>query len=104
MNDKFKTTLIALGTFILGGVLGSGFGLLVAPRSGKKTRKMIHRKGAKIKDRAVEGLEDTRDQAFESLDSLAEKTRDRAESVAERGKKLVARQKANVQVKPGDSR
>lgn len=104
MNDKTKSILVALATFLLGGIVGAGFGILVAPRSGKKTRRLIRRRSEAIKDRAVDGLEDTRDQAVETFDALTEKTRDRAESVAARGKEMVERQKATVQNKLGVSR
>ena len=87
MNDKVKTYLVALAAFILGGVFGAGFGILVAPRSGEKTRKLIRKRSTEIKDRAIDGVENTRDQALETLEALSDKTRESAESVAARVKR-----------------
>lgn len=59
---NFKTTLITIGGFLLGGLLATGFTLLMAPRSGEQTRHKIRRNLLKAKGKAGEALEDTRDQ------------------------------------------
>lgn len=45
------------GLFV-GGLIGAGTMLMLAPQSGKKTRTQIHRKGLDIRDTATEGIED----------------------------------------------
>jgi gas vesicle protein len=104
MNEKTNTILITLGTFLLGGLVGAGLGVLIAPRSGKKTRKLIRHRSEELKDRTVDELEDTRDQALEKFDALSEKTRNTAESVVSRGKEIAESQRANLQSKLGVSR
>ncbi len=104
MDEKTNTILIALGTFLLGGLVGAGLGVLIAPRSGKKTRKLIRHRSEELKDRTVDELEDTRDQALEKFDALSEKTRHKAESVISRGKTIAESQRANLQSKLGVSR
>jgi len=46
--------LIALFAFLIGGAIGAGTALLIAPQSGKKTRKQIRELAEDIKDQAVE--------------------------------------------------
>lgn len=50
--------LIALFAFLLGGVIGAGTALLLAPQSGKKTRKQIKDLAEDIKDQAVEYVDE----------------------------------------------
>ena len=64
--------------FILGGFIGAATALLLAPRSGEETRKLIAAK------------------ARESADLLASRTRnaaDKASSYVERGKELLQQQR-----------
>lgn len=46
MNSEFKV----FGGFLLGAIVGTAAGLLIAPDSGKKTRKMLRDKGEEFKD------------------------------------------------------
>ena len=41
---------------VIGGLVGTGLALLLAPQSGVKTRGQIKDKGVELKDGAVEGL------------------------------------------------
>lgn len=56
------TALVALISFLLGGMLGAGVALLVAPQPGKKTRRMI-----------TDFAEDVRDQATDYADKVKKK-------------------------------
>jgi gas vesicle protein len=99
ISKNTKSFLTAFGALLFGGIIGTGFGLLVAPRSGKNTRRLIRRKSEQIKDRAVDSLIDTREQALESMDALTEEAKYRADNVAEQSKDLFERQKANAREK-----
>jgi gas vesicle protein len=56
------TALVAVISFLLGGMLGAGIALLVAPQAGKKTRQMI-----------TDFAEDVRDQATDYADKVKRK-------------------------------
>lgn len=58
---KTETTLAVLFSFVLGGIVGAGTALLLAPRPGKKTRKMIKDFAEDAKDKAAEYTEKIKD-------------------------------------------
>ena len=58
-DDKTGTILIS---FLIGGIIGAGVALLLAPQSGKKTRKQI-----------LDAAEDVRDSASDYAKKLKEK-------------------------------
>jgi|Deesub1362A_J573_1020465.scaffolds.fasta_scaffold00444_6 gas vesicle protein len=51
------TALIALLSFVLGGIVGAGVALLMAPQEGKKTRKKIKELAEDVKEQTVEYAE-----------------------------------------------
>lgn len=56
-----KYTNIAWGVLfglLIGGLVGAGAMLLLAPQSGKKTRAQIQKKSLKLRDQTVEAVED----------------------------------------------
>ena len=48
---------------LMGGLIGAGSMLLLAPQSGKKTRAQIQKEGLELRDQVVETVEDTVAQA-----------------------------------------
>jgi len=64
-----------LAGILLGGLVGAGFALLTAPRSGEETRAMIQQKSAELKARGA---------------SAVEQTTERARGLLERGQTLVS--------------
>ncbi len=64
------------GAFLLGGVIGAVIALLYAPRSGKETRKDISKTARRIKNNAVDLIEETIEDVNEFADNLKEKTED----------------------------
>jgi gas vesicle protein len=46
------TAIVALVSFVLGGLLGAGIALLAAPQSGRKTRKEIRDFAEDVRDQA----------------------------------------------------
>ncbi len=81
MNGQHKATDYSanwLPAFIVGllfgGMAGAAAMLLLAPRSGKKTRAELQKQGAKLRDQAVEGMEDVvaeaGDKAHQFTDSV----------------------------------
>ena len=63
MSDSNSTQLGNLVTaFAIGGLVGAGIALLLAPHSGKETRDLLSRKARELMDRA-----DALDEARESV-------------------------------------
>lgn len=62
MESDSRTGLVALFAFLIGGAVGAGVALLMAPQSGKKTRKQI-----------MELVDDVKEQAYEQAHKLKEK-------------------------------
>ena len=86
---KFTKILSLIAMFIVGGMVGAGVALLMAPQSGRRTRSKIRDKGAEIREKAVETAEDTRHLASHTLDDWASSTKDRFSALRERGRDLV---------------
>lgn len=62
-NQEYKypqnNTLSVMGGMLVGALAGAVTMLLLAPQSGKDTRKQIQEKGIELRDRTTEMLEDT---------------------------------------------
>lgn len=86
---KITKILSLVGMFIVGGMIGAGVALLMAPQSGRRTRSKIRDKGVEFREKAVETAEDTRHRASHTIDGLASSTKDRFSSLKERGRDLV---------------
>jgi gas vesicle protein len=70
--------------FLLGGLLGAGFALLYAPKSGRETRKDISRTARRIKKETVHLVED----AIDSVNDFAGDMKDKVSDLIDRGKEL----------------
>ncbi|HEY7897113.1 MAG TPA: YtxH domain-containing protein [Gemmatimonadaceae bacterium] len=66
-----------IGTLLLGVAIGAGIALLLAPRSGEETRRMISHRARRAGDRL-------RDAAAEAADSVASQANDVRDRVSER--------------------
>jgi gas vesicle protein len=86
MKDSKKL----IGGLMAGAALGIAVGLLLAPRSGDKTRKKLLDTSFKLKDdvmASVEGsIESLRKQINQKIDRLAGGSKDVVNSVAEKAK------------------
>ncbi len=61
-----------LAGFVIGGLIGAGVALLMAPQSGEETRAFIADKGIELRDRAVETAGEVQSQAGEFASQTAE--------------------------------
>lgn len=75
---------VIAGAFLLGGLIGAGLALLYAPRSGKETRRDISRTTRRLKNNAVDLVEDT----IQSVDEFVGDVKDRASEIIDRGLEL----------------
>lgn len=82
MYQRESNIVSIVAAFAIGGLIGAGIALLMAPQSGKRTRKIIMDKSMELRDKAVETAGDTRDRASKAFDGIAKNTRDRASSIS----------------------
>jgi gas vesicle protein len=90
---NFKTTSITIGGFLLGGLLATGLTLLMAPRSGERTRHKIRRNLLRARGKASEALEDTRsqvtDKARQWADDANQELHQASKGIRRRGNQFV---------------
>ena len=87
------------GVFIgmlAGGLAGALTMLLLAPQSGKDTRKQIQKKGIELRDQTSKMVEDTMDQVRLSADKITIGGRKKAEELLQQGQDLVVEQLDHV--------
>lgn len=68
MKDEGLGSGSVLLAFLLGGVVGAGLALLVAPQSGEATRRKIKELADDIKDKTNEYINETRDKVSSVAD------------------------------------
>ena len=61
-----------LAGFVIGGIIGSGVALLMAPQSGEETRALIGEKSIELRDRAAETATDVQTRAGEMASQTAQ--------------------------------
>jgi gas vesicle protein len=66
-----------LSGLICGAAIGAGVALLMAPNSGKKTRKRLTRGAEDLKDRAADGWEELADDVRDRVDEALATARKR---------------------------
>ena len=104
MNGRDSSILSIGAAFLIGGLIGAGAMLLMAPQSGKETRALIRDKSVGIKDRAVDTAGQTRARAGKAIGSLTHQTKETASKAAsrlsDRGKDMVemGKEKASAAV------
>ena len=73
-GSRVKQLLVLLVGLLLGALAGAVAMLLLAPRSGEKTRSQIQKQGAKLQHQAAEGMDDAvteaGDKAHQFTDSV----------------------------------
>jgi gas vesicle protein len=74
-----------LGAFVWGALIGAGIALLVAPRSGAETRRLLRAKGRELVDAASEKAEELRELVSEGY----ERSKARVEEGLETARKAV---------------
>ena len=83
----FKNALFGL---LIGGLSGAIAMLLLAPRSGKKTRAQIKQKGIQVRDRTSEKLDTALERVRSETHAITTGVQDKAEQLKQRGQdKLV---------------
>ncbi len=108
--DNKDTGVKVVGAFLLGGIVGAGLALLLAPQSGKRTREDIAWVATKAKRRAGDIAEDVTHSVKHVLDDvnellsgvishgkdLTEDVRKRLLGIIEEGQKTFAEQREKI--------
>jgi gas vesicle protein len=89
MHHNNSNSISVITAFIIGGLIGAGVALLMAPQSGHETRSMLKNRGEEIRDRATEmaheKTHETKQRAERAMDDLAERTKRSTEEMRKRG-------------------
>jgi gas vesicle protein len=88
-NDNVVSGAVML---MAGGVIGAGVALLFAPQSGKRTRRDLARISRKVKDQAVDAVEEFSETVSEMVDSVS----DKAAVLLDKGKDMAHSAKMDV--------
>ena len=79
MDDREKKIAAAALLMVAGGIIGAGIALLLAPQSGRRTRKDIVRMANRAKNRADEAVDDLAANIGDLVETIGEKTEDLVE-------------------------
>ena len=85
-NQEFKhtinNTLGVLRGMLIGALAGAAAALLLAPQSGKDTRRQIQEKGIELRDRTTEMVDDTMAKVRTNANKITMNLKDRGQEVA----------------------
>jgi gas vesicle protein len=88
-----------LAGFVIGGLIGAGVALLMAPQSGEETRAIIKEKSIELRDRAV----DTVEEAQKQVEEMQERGKQVYEEQVQRVQAAVDAGKKAIKKSPGES-
>ncbi len=80
----------------IGGLIGAGIALLVAPQSGRATRAMLYSQGVALKEKAAEEVVVTRSRLKNEINGLASGARIRATEIGDRLQEVVEHPQATI--------
>jgi gas vesicle protein len=89
MADSDSDLGAFMAGFLLGGMIGAGVALLLAPQSGEETREMLRERSIELKGRAEQTATDFRSKAETTL----QEGRERIDEAVETARKRVSRRK-----------
>ena len=87
-NDNIRMAAMFIAGALFGAVAGSAAALLTAPQSGKATRKLIMRRGAALRDQALDTVDEAREQARRAVTSARGETRRAGHKVQQKAQEL----------------
>ncbi len=86
-------------SFILGGLVGAGVALLIAPKSGEETRRRIRELADEVKDKAEGYVEQTKGKVMSSIEkgkSYVEEKKSVITAAVEAGKEAYEKEKERL--------
>lgn len=81
--SRFLAGLLFFAGLMLGGFIGAITMLLMAPRSGKKTRRQLQRKGQHLREQAMEVVDDSVGQARSKVQHIKSSIQEQGQEVVE---------------------
>jgi gas vesicle protein len=94
---KNETNVISIiGAFAIGGLIGAGIALLMAPQSGEETRNMLRNRSYEMRDRAMETAEETRYKAEKAIDDIADRTKKKTEDIKRQSHEALEGRRTNL--------
>ena len=85
-----------LAGLLIGGMVGAGVMLLLAPQSGKKTRTQIQKRSLKLRDQTTEAVEDAVSQAGAKVRQVRADVRKEVKELDHRGQVMLEEQKKRL--------
>ncbi|MBE2200231.1 MAG: YtxH domain-containing protein [Anaerolinea sp.] len=101
--SDFLAGLMFLAGLLLGSLIGAGVTLLLAPQSGKKTRKQIRRKGRDLRTQTTDAVDDTVAQVRAKAHQVTTNIHEQTEALQQRGQDVLdeGKERFAVVVKAG---
>ncbi len=96
MQNTPRSGMSVVTGLLVGGLIGAGVALLMAPRSGEETRAEIREKAMEYRDRTKDVVNETMSQAKSKAGELKEGVMEKAEDLKRRGKQTAAQQLDHV--------
>jgi gas vesicle protein len=88
-HNNNSNSMSVITAFLIGGLIGAGVALLMAPQAGHETRSMLKNRGEELRDKASdmahEKTHETRQRAERVMDDLADRTKRTTEEMRKRG-------------------
>jgi gas vesicle protein len=91
--NGFLAGMMLLSGLLLGSLIGAVAMLLLAPQSGKKTRRQIRRKGRALRAQAGGAVDETVAQVRATANQVTAGIQEQAEALQQRGQDVVDQQK-----------
>jgi gas vesicle protein len=96
MQHATRSGMSVVTGLLVGGLIGAGVALLMAPRSGEETRAEIRDKAMEYRDRTKDVVNETVSQARSKAGELKEGVLEKADDLKRRGKQTAAQQLDHV--------
>jgi gas vesicle protein len=85
-----------LAALLIGSLAGAVAMLLLAPRSGKKTRAKLQRQGRELREQTAETMDDAMEQARDKTEQITHDVRKQAGKLEKRSQTMFDEQKDNL--------
>ncbi len=99
MKDEGYSSGSLFLSFLLGGVVGAGLALLLAPQSGRQTREKIREFAGEVKDKTTEYIDDAKRKVTSVVDEgkgFYEQKKSLVKSAVEAGKEAYEKEKERL--------
>jgi gas vesicle protein len=90
-DDRTRGNIVLslMAGVLVGGVIGAGTMLLLAPQSGKKTREQIRVKSIQIRDQTTGAIEGAVEQARTKVRQVSDNVQGKAQRLENRGRAII---------------